>query len=423
MGFHDGCFRCRCTDVSYVDARFEPRQRDALLQEVKTHLPAFLSPAATEQVDPVGDIQDLLNLDRRDLQKVIATHLALSDPIRRLIAQLPMGLRRPIVESYRRQESSRVIRGAVDWAATMRLRSATGDDRTQFIVRPAHRVLEVPENQALAWLLHHLDSRLRRAAPTTAETEEASWFAEIVRQRAALAQALRRTWISDIEPRYPDGPTLSRLRSSRRAFYAVTVTDAIQLMRRYDEPSGQDITELLCGRWFRPSRDWQLFELVVALRLARAFAEVASGKRRTRLLAGGGRRPFARYQLAEGDEIALWYQAWPDDLGRSLHADTVEAQRILGAGALRPDIVVTRRGSSPATLIIEVKATASGSYMSEGLAQLLGYLHDRPDAGMPVRGWLTAPSSSSFEEGSFDAGLLVVAADRLAAGAVGQLVA
>jgi hypothetical protein len=47
------------------------------------------------------------------------------------------------------------------------------------------------------------------------------------------------------------------------------------------EPSEADLTDLLCQRYFEPERNWQLYELVVALRIARAFAErrVASASR------------------------------------------------------------------------------------------------------------------------------------------------
>jgi hypothetical protein len=80
-------------------------------------------------------------------------------------------------------------------------------------------------------------------------------------------------------------------------------------MRWGEHPSEDDITELLCERWFRPNHDWRLFEVVVVLRLARAFAAASPVRRRARLLYGTGGSPYARYTLPDGDEVRLHTRA------------------------------------------------------------------------------------------------------------------
>jgi hypothetical protein len=50
--------------------------------------------------------------------------------------------------------------------------------------------------------------------------------------------------------------------------------DAIEALWRYTEnPSPEDITELLCEHYFEPRLNWQLFEVMIALRMARAFEQ------------------------------------------------------------------------------------------------------------------------------------------------------
>src|SRR6185312_9304862 len=173
-------------------------------------------------------------------------------------------------------------------------------------------------------------------------------------------------------------------------------------------------TELLSKRYFEPERDWRLFELVVALRLARGFAKQSTAKRRSRLLVGTGRAPFARYVMPNGDEIRLWYQAWPLDVGESAHDDACTHYEI-DAGRARPDIVLQRvRGNSTVdALLLELKASRSGSTLGGGLLQLLGYLKDRPTlfANRPA-GWLVAPPSQAFQShGSGTRDLWVVDSD------------
>ena len=147
----------------------------------------------------------------------------------------------------------------------------------------------MPENRALAWLLRALDGYLRRAvgASLGADDQGARWDAQLRAARGRLALAWRHPWLRGIEPERPSAATLRRLRAARNAFYAVHVPDAVLALMRWGEhPSEDDITQLLCERWFRPNQDWRLFEVVVALRLARAFAAASPVRRRARLLYG-----------------------------------------------------------------------------------------------------------------------------------------
>jgi len=158
---------------------FSPADYQAMLAEVREHLPLFLSPAASERHDPLSDVQRLTGLHPEDLRRVIATHVCLSEAVSALIGVLPRGLRRPVTSSIRPREVTQAVRGPVDWAATVRARAGSGADPTLFVVRPGRRIFDAPENRALAWALRELEvaslRALRLVAGADPSSTEAGW--------------------------------------------------------------------------------------------------------------------------------------------------------------------------------------------------------------------------------------------------------
>jgi hypothetical protein len=416
--------------LSKVDADLAPGEREAFLDEIRNQLPAFLSAAATEREDPAGDVQELLNLRREDLRRVIAVHLALSDPMADFIAGLPHGLRNPRTSSERPLVSSQAVRGPIDWPATIRDRATSGWDATRYVVRPARRIFDIPENRALVWVLDRLDAELRRVAPAESDpitgVHASGWFGRVVEMRARIQVAKRHHWVRGIPAERPEARTMQALLAARTRFYKQLLPTAIEQLHRFveREPTGADLTELLCSRYFEPDRDWRLFELLVALRLARAYSARSASKRKSRLLVGAGRAPFARYVMADGSEIRLWYQAWPHDVGASTH-DDARAHYEIDAGQARPDLVIqrVRDGETIDALLLELKASRSGSTLGSGLLQLLGYLKDRPGlfSARPAA-WLVAPPSTAFvSKNHGDRELWVVDSEAVANAAVARL--
>lgn len=415
--------------MSKVDADLTASEREAYLSEIRTHLPAFLSVAAAERPDPVGDVSELLNLSRGDLRRVIAVHVALSDQVRDFIRGLRDGLRRPVVSSDRPRITSQAVRGPIDWSSTFRARASSGWNEAVFVVRPALRIFDTPENRALVWLLDRLDTELARTnraeVDDGAGVHDESWYAEIAGNRAQLRLAHRYHWLRGIPPRRPDALTIRRLRSARTAFYKHRIPDALDLLKRFvdRDPSNEDITDFLSRRYFEPSRNWKLFELVVALRLARAFSLAATSKRRSRLLIGTGRSAYARYVMPDGDEVRLWYQCWPDTAGNSLHQDARGHYAIEG-DASRPDLVIQRRreGATIDSVVLELKASRHGGTLSGGLLQLLGYLKDRPTGfTRPPSAWLVPLPSQAFTPADAeDRELWVVDSEHVATAAVAR---
>jgi hypothetical protein len=389
-----------------IDAEFSAEQYATLLAEVKRDLPAFLHRGATEQHDPAGDVRALLNLDPRDLDRVVAVHQCLDAAVLAFGDGLLEGLRRPMTSTARPAQVSQSVRGPIDWGATASRRALAAGDESLFVVRSAQRIFDIEENRALAWLLERLESAIGAVLPETyqdgrseqSEAEPSSWWERIEGLRRQLKAARRVQWLRQVRATAPTAQTLKRLRSARSAFYARTISAAVESVLSLTTPDEETLTEVLARRYFKPKETWRLFELAVALRLARSLAEASPHPRRSRLLVGVGSVPFARYGFDDGSEVSLVYQGWPDRSSVSLRR-LAEDWHGLRRSVSRPDIFIVRNGPKPDAAVLELKATFSSSYLSSGLQQLLGYLAERPDLwrAQPA-GWLVAPLSPAFED-------------------------
>jgi hypothetical protein len=409
------------------DSDLPPEVRAALLEEVKAELPAFLSARASVQHDPAGDVKELLNLERRDLDRVICTHECLDPSVRELGAQLESGLRNPAVGSTRSTESGQAVRGPIDWAATIANRSLEPGAAT-YVARPADKLLDVPANRMLAWLLDRLRVSARKALHERVDPEDEGeaapekWRDQIRLLARQLARAAGQAkWLQEVQPERPTASGLRRLRGSRDPFYAHTLHRALRLASWLDRRSPEVLADVLCQRYFEPGPTALLFEVCVALRLARAFGEAEnSTPREARLLVGAARSgPFARFRLGDGSEVSLTYQSWPHAARASALRELSERHG-LKPTAPRPDIVISRGPPSPDSAVIELKASYDSRYLGAGLVQLLAYVADRGrDWGSPA-GWLVAPPSDAFEDAPPGAGAAVwiVSSDRVAAAAV-----
>ena len=260
----------------------------------------------TDEPIRLADVSALLNLRAEDRRRVINTHLAFTEPIIHFVQSLPEGLRRPISSSLRPPVISQAVRGPVDWAATYRARYQQGGNPALFVVRPAERIFDTPENQALLWFLQtlrapprgHPAGRVRllrrnasrgshggRTSPSCAgDLEEGlrpRWLAAVSRRaRAACprpAALLRHA---------PSTPNVARPRSRPCSVHRA--------------PGPEEITELLCQRYFEPRLNWQLFELVVALRLTRPSSSGSARSGRRPASWSGGRTATVRAVRAGG---------------------------------------------------------------------------------------------------------------------------
>lgn len=412
-----------------IDSSLPAEFRAELLKEVRDYLPAFLRRDASEQHDPLGDVKELLNLEDQDLKRVLAVHGCLDSSVLAFGNKLREGVRSPMTASSRPAEIGQAVRGPVDWTATVARRSLEAGNATRYVVRAAQRAYDIPENRVLAWVLDRLHVACRRAlkekvdAEVVPEDSKAYTWAERIERLAAQIDLARRTeWLRGIEPEPPRGRTMQRLRGARNSFYREDVVAAAQKMLMVESPDERDLIDVLNKRFFEPAATWMIFEVCVALRLAREFGQASGRPRRSRLLFGSGRAAYARYALPDDTEVELLYQVWPDKCGPSLLSAAGERHG-LGVGSSRPDLFVVRRGDVADVLLLELKASRSPKYLKQGLIRLLGYLAERPAFWKrKPAGWLVAPASAAFISCPLreDDELWIVSADEVSAAAVAR---
>lgn len=404
--------------MSSIDTSLGDSIRDAYLAEIQDWLPSFLSAASTEQLSPLENVVELLNLDAGDLRRIIAVHILLSDAIQDLVLALPRALRSPVTSSRRPRQLSRVIAGGIDWAATVRARSTGSPLDGGFVTRPGVRIFDVVENRILAWVLEAVTRQMALANPLIHGDPSANWLKRISHVGAVVATSQRTGWLRSVRPARPTAADLGLLATSRTLFYKRTLASAARLLRRYlDDPTPEDITELLIQRWFEPTRDWALFELVVLLRVERGLAAQGS---RQRLRLTTSRSAFSTVLLPGGARVRLWYQSWPTTAGASEQLDAASHYGISTTGS-RPDIVIeVELGGVSRGILLELKATRSAQYLGEGLMQILGYLRDRPTLlQREASAWLVAPAGAPMTStGAQGRELWVVSADDVADAAV-----
>lgn len=410
--------------MSHIDSSMQPALRAVMLSEVQELLPAFISAASIERHGPVNAAIELLGLPESDLRRVLAVHIMLSRPVRELVAALSTGVRRPLTSSVRPKIAGRSVTSGIDWAATSRHRATSSPLGDVWVTRPANRVFDIPENRALAWVIRTIEERGLTATAPLGEGAGA-WAEEIRTMTATVRRAGRTAWLQSVPSTWPGDEVYFRLEADRMGFYRLRVTEAARHLRHLlIAPSASDVVNALSKRYFEPKQDWKLFEIAVLLRIVTALSAVGSRANPTRLFHDNKPRPFAVYRLTSTREVRVWYQTWPPATSPSELNDAIRYYE-LPSGGTRPDIIVevVDDAISTSAILLELKASRSGSYLGSGLSQLLGYMRDRPALfAEAASGWLVAPASSNFSS-KHHAGrsLWVTSADEVAAAIVARV--
>ncbi|GAB3201819.1 hypothetical protein GCM10027062_24940 [Nocardioides hungaricus] len=403
--------------MSQIDSSMEPDLRAVMLSEVEALLPAFLSAASVERDGPVNAAVELLGLPESDLRRVLAVHVMLSAAVRELVAALPTGVRRPLTSSVRPRVAGRTVTSGIDWAATARHRATSSPLGDIWVTRPANRVFDIPENRALAWVLKTIEERGILAVSPTSDAP-GIWGDEIRAMTAVVHRARRTAWLEGVPAIWPGDEAYFRLKADRMGFYQTRVANAARYLRHILlAPRPHDVVEALSERYFEPRQDWKLFEIAVLMRITRVLSAAGTRVNPTRLFHDNRNRPFASFRISPTREVRLWYQTWPPATRPSELDDAVRHYE-LPFGGNRPDIVVETvdAGRSVRAIVLELKASTSGSYLSSGLTQLLGYLRDRPTLlTAPASGWLVGPAGAGYASKDPDGrALWVTSADDVA---------
>jgi len=272
------------------------------------------------------------------------------------------------------------MRGNPRWDRTLIARLSGALSPVQYVSRTSHRSFELPENQLLVWLVHDL-----RKAVTEIERRVGSsgLHPALIRVREGCEAALRHHWFGDLTiPLRPTGAMMAAASRHRRPEYRIAAKLAqrrIEIETPDDQARWYNILALLAVNWLEPVSDDDLFELyVLVLTLDLLAEEVGLGEPVEYGLVTRGRGYVALFQK-EDLTVRVFFDQTPSAILKlkPRYAGVVNAHRGLTGGQRRPDIMlVSNVGNDQRIVLIEMKKSSDGRYLSDSVYKVFGYLYD-----------------------------------------------
>ncbi|WP_135853932.1 hypothetical protein [Halorussus salinus] len=336
--------------------------------------------------------------------------VAFADALRRRVRELRTGTATESTVT-RSEVSSRI-----DWSETMRERYARNpDDSTLFVTQSRYEEYDLDENLLLRALLDRFEAGLDTWADELAAYDWGDAWSDglLDRTRRTIASNVVLNRIRDPEPGEPTPAMVEAARRSRHALYR----EAAERYRRYEavcssDPDRDELRDLLANTLVVPTGSGRsaertystLFELYVLFAVVEELSAVvgASGDlapiRR-------GRDEVARFELADGDRLLVFYEQAAGSKDFSFLGSTADAaagsvtrreetrertRRIRGelfdtdsrVATKRPDVLVVYEESGRVvpdrSFVVEVKYHGDGesgaATVERGVEELLEYL-------------------------------------------------
>lgn len=311
------------------------------------------------------------------------------------------------------------LRGNPRWDRTILQRMAGTLSPVHYISRTSHRSFELPENQLLSWLV---DDLRRTVAVVEQRIGSSALHADLQALRDNCEQARQHHWFGNISVPLRLTPEMIAAASRhRRPEYR----KAAALARRRLEMETNDhhawwytVLSLLAVNWLEPVSDDDLFELyVLVLALDLLSSELGFGEPVEYGLVTSHRGYVALFQ-DDNQKVKVYFDQTPAAvLGISTEYGQILAQhRGISGGERRPDIlVVAENDGETRLLLIEMKKSADGRYISDSIYKVFAYLYDfKGTAGADriVKTLLVVPSGVSAVHGaSADRAVFIASGD------------
>ena len=315
------------------------------------------------------------------------------------------------------------LRGNPRWDRTILQRMAGTLSPVHYVSRTSHRSFELPENQLLSWLVDNL----RRAVGVVEQrVGTAALHADLQALRNDCDAARLHHWFGDISVPLRLTPEMivaaSRHRRPEYRISAALARRRFELETNDRQARWYTILSLLAVNWLEPVSDDDLFELyVLVLTLDMLTNELGLGepieyglvkRRRSHVAIFGGESETVRVYFDQSPSSVLGI---PTEYGK-----VVAQHRGLSGGERRPDILVVAEQAGQVRLVlIEMKKSDDGRYISDSVYKVFGYLQDFGQGapnGQPIKALLVVPAGVSAAPGApRDRQVFVVSADDRAA--------
>ena len=324
-------------------------QRGHALDHVKADVWRYLTQASTQDDQLALEAAALLQMDASAVRRLGQVQFLLSDPVGRLLEQMPSLIRRLKTTSLPEEErSAERVRGAVHWPRTISEQYATC--LPVFVTFPAARAFQTPENELLVTVLDSISSQAKRLAwrgksgPATLVRERGE-TAEHWLQTRALTQVRR----VEVTPR-----SLTKVRTGRAARRYAPAVEAFQLLQAYLRRADREaIRRAVEEHALLATADDVLLEVMVVFGIERALEAAGWTLSRPGLVQAG---PILRAKRS-GTTVDVFYQRAPKALAIGSRYQRVQAvHSFRNSAPLRPDFVMRIRGSDQERWIVgEVK--------------------------------------------------------------------
>ncbi|MGE5403327.1 MAG: hypothetical protein ACM3PP_00105 [Candidatus Saccharibacteria bacterium] len=364
------------------DGCWDRSTRDRILQEASSQLWQYIQRNAV--MNTAGEVcARLLGLSSNDIDYLTAVHFLHENKIKQfMIKTAPELIRQLSKESHNEMKIFRgMVRGRLDWPATLKTQMQYGGDRSFVAVWERSRTYDLPENRLFKFLLSEIVRLSDMVGASNLvdneldEIEVIKWadMAGTLRNRAF--QMLNTTVIAGIKTaRGAADESVMRAERHRLPIYHELAETAV-LYRQAFSDNAYYLRTAVESRFLEPLNWDVLFELWVLFKVMNT-AEKVGWKIEHKRLIGRNSKSTADY-FKNGESLRIYYQRLPADMKSASIYGRLMDKSGLSESFRRPDITIERSNSETTKFcIIEVKRSESRQYLADGAYKLMGYLRD-----------------------------------------------
>ncbi|WP_194914590.1 hypothetical protein [Azospirillum sp. INR13] len=360
-------------------------------------------------LDVLRSFLDRLRQGPADVALLVnAVDLILGDCLAFVVQDLHRLLDHLSNEMVRRDEVvGPALRGNPRWDRTVLGRMAGSLPPGRYVSRTAHRSFDLPENLLLRWLVGNL---LGAVIDIRRRVKAKGLHPDLRVLSARCEEALRHHWFGSIdEPPTLTNAMLIAARRHRRPEYrraAALAAHRLALGSKEHDLQWRTILELLAVGWLEPIKDDNLFELYsLVLTIDVLAEELGFGEPVEYGLVAPERKHVACFDSRMGKVHVYFNQTPAVALGVTSRYSVVrDAHAGIGGQERRPDVLVrlSKPDDTIVTVLVEVKKSTDGQYLSDSVYKMFGYLHDFRDL------WVTQAVGAAEAHGIVPQAVLLV---------------
>jgi hypothetical protein len=327
----------------------------------------------------VGSVFDSAGLPPKSLHDLMLVHFLISCVENNLCETVSKILFGIDINMQRTQEENRsILRGSINWGATIQHRIGMGyPDRTLFVTNNHRRDYDTLSNQTIRFLLTKFVIYSDHFLKNNKTKHEDAWVNQIARHAIKAIALLG-------HPKIQSATLIPRLTFShveavslnRIANYKKIGPCAKLYYNIFCKKSAQAIQELIMSRVLAPIETDAIYEFAVLFKTLECLeGRMKKGDRKSYVVMRAAEKTIFEYTI-DNTLYKVHYQNVPEWIESDCYSPSLKAHGCT-ASSLRPDIFVTSQHTSGRrACIIEVKYSLKSSYVFDGLKDVLAYLYD-----------------------------------------------